>query len=148
VLKLKESYQLSRNAYLLYNIGHIYDQAGQKGRALFFLRKFVSMAPANAPFHADMVKRVGELDAEHVEEVVDADFDVAATTTNTPTNTPTAPKQDSGFKHKEIEVAPPGIPIDITASLPTTSNLTIALFYRGAGDETFTKAAMERKGAD
>ena len=35
VEKFKESYRLSRNPLLLYNIGHTLDQAGQKDKALF-----------------------------------------------------------------------------------------------------------------
>ena len=51
--KLKESFRLSRNAFLLYNIGHTYDQLGQKDMVLFYYRKFLASAPANAPRRFD-----------------------------------------------------------------------------------------------
>ena len=46
--KFKESYRLSRNPVLLYNIGLTLDEAGQKDTALFYYRKFLSDAPQTA----------------------------------------------------------------------------------------------------
>src|SRR5688572_1989831 len=62
--RLKESYRLSHNAFLLYNIGHIYDQLGQKDLVLFYFKKFLVEAPANAPQRADVGKRVLELEQQ------------------------------------------------------------------------------------
>ena len=45
VEKFKESYRLSQNPLLLYNIGFTLDQAGQKDKALFYYRKFLADAP-------------------------------------------------------------------------------------------------------
>src|SRR5690348_7351886 len=48
VEKFKESYRLSKNPLLLYNIGLTLDEAGQKDSALLYYRKFLSDAPKNA----------------------------------------------------------------------------------------------------
>jgi len=63
VERLKESYRLSKNAFLLYNIGHIYDQLGQKDKTLEYFKKFLAEAAANAPMRPDVQKRVTELEA-------------------------------------------------------------------------------------
>src|SRR4051812_5147121 len=52
--KLKESFRLSRNAFLLYNIGHIYDELGQKDVVLFYYKKFLASAPPTAPMRGNV----------------------------------------------------------------------------------------------
>src|SRR5881409_581700 len=58
VEKFKESYRLSRNPLLLYNIGLTLDEAGQKDNALLYYRKFLSDAPANAAQRPAATERV------------------------------------------------------------------------------------------
>ena len=48
VAKFKESYNLSKNPVLLYNIALANESAGQDDIALFYYRKFLTDAPAEA----------------------------------------------------------------------------------------------------
>lgn len=140
VEKLKESYRLSRNAFLLYNIGHTYDQLGNKELVLFYYRKFLAAAPANAPMRDGVQKRVAALEAENVQavtpegETAENDAAVVAATTST--------FKASDFKHEQVETAPPGWPIDVTAVVPQEAGYTVKLFYRASGDASFTSKPM------
>ena len=142
VVKLKESYRLSRNAYLLYNIGHTYDQLGVKELVLFYYRKFLVAAPANAPMREGVQKRVTALEAENVQTVTPegetADND---STTGTP-QAPTSKYSAADLKHESLYTAPPGWPIDITAVIPADSGWVVKLFYRASGDASFISKPM------
>lgn len=138
--KLKESFRLSRNAFLLYNIGHSYDQLGQKEMVLFYYRKFLASAPANAPMRDNVSKRVAELEAENIQAAT-LEGDAAANTAATaPAVTSKYSKAD--FKHEQIFTVPPGNPIDVTAFVPQDSGYTVKLFFRSAGEAAFTAKPM------
>jgi tetratricopeptide (TPR) repeat protein len=157
VEKFKESYRLSRNPLLLYNIGHTLDQAGQKDKALFYYRKFLADAPQNAPQRKDVSKRVDVIEKENLE----ADLNGTSTTTTTTAPTtavttakPEEPKKDvkikpagtyteKDFEHQLVEVAPPGKPLDVTAFVPEDSGFTVTLYYRGSGDAKFVAKQMK-----
>jgi tetratricopeptide (TPR) repeat protein len=154
VEKFKESYRLSRNPLLLYNIGHTLDQAGQKDKALFYYRKFLADAPANAPQRKDVKVRVDVIEKENLE----ADLNGTTTTSSTPTPTGTAkteePKKEikikpagtyteKDFQHQLVEQAPPGKPLDVTAFVPEDSGFVVTLYYRGSGDTKFYAKAMK-----
>jgi tetratricopeptide (TPR) repeat protein len=152
VEKFKESYRLSRNPLLLYNIGHTLDQAGQKDKALFYYRKFLADAPAAAPQRKDVKTRVDIIEKENLE----ADLNGTSTTT-TPTG-PTAPAEapkaeikikpagtysEKDFQHQLVEQAPPGKPLDVTAFVPEDSGFVVTLYYRGSGDTKFYMKPMK-----
>jgi len=155
VEKFKESYRLSRNPLLLYNIGHTLDQAGQKDKALFYYRKFLADAPQNAAQRKDVQKRVEVIEKENLE----ADLNGTSTTTTTnPTNATTTPKpeekkavvikpagtySEKDFQHQLVESAPPGKPLDITAFVPEDSGFVVTLYYRGSGDAKFIAKQMK-----
>ena len=140
VVKLKESYRLSRNPFLLYNIGHTYDQLGKKELVLFYYRKFLASAPANAPMRDGVQKRAAALEAEGVQPVTPegetADNDAAAVPSTTSKFNP------NDFKHTQVDTAPPGWPVDITAVVPADAGLTVKLFYRSSGDASFITKPM------
>jgi hypothetical protein len=138
--KLKESFRLSRNAFLLYNIGHSYDQLGQKDMVLFYYRKFLASAPANAPMRDNVAKRVAELEAENIQAATLEGDATANTTASAPGVTSKYGKAD--FKHEQIFTVPPGNPIDVTAYVPQDSGYTVKLFYRSAGEAAFTAKPM------
>jgi tetratricopeptide (TPR) repeat protein len=153
VEKFKESYRLSRNPLLLYNIGHTLDQAGQKDKALFYYRKFLADAPANAPQRKDVKVRVDIIEKENLE----ADLNGTTNTSTTPT-TPGAkveePKKavvikpagtysEKDFQHQLVEQAPPGKPLDVTAFVPEDSGFVVTLYYRGSGDTKFYAKPMK-----
>ena len=62
VEKFKESYRLSKNPLLLYNVGVTLDQKGDKDLALFYYKKFLSDAPADAAQRDEVTARVKELE--------------------------------------------------------------------------------------
>ena len=57
VEKFKESYRLSRNPLLLYNVAFTFDQLGQKDLAHFYYAKFLADAPADAAQRPEAVTR-------------------------------------------------------------------------------------------
>ena len=137
VERLKESYRLSRNAYLLYNIGHIYDQLGQRDMTLFYYKKFLSDAPASAQMRPEVTKRVGELEK-------------AAEKPTEPEKPEEEIKEEVGkpalqIKHELIMSAPPGKPLDVAIGELTDASLKVTLFYRGAGDEKFSSKLMIKR---
>lgn len=136
VEKIKESYRLSRNPILLFNIGRIYDQLGQKDQVLVYYRQFLTDAPATAPMHSDVTKRVAELEQEAA-TVAPPDPDPE------PPPTKTTPIE---FQHTPVFTTTPGTQVELTAVVPADSGYTVTLFYRGSGDETFTSEPMRWQG--
>lgn len=151
VEKFKESYRLSQNPLLLYNIGFTLDEAGQKDNALLYYRKFLSDAPANASQRKTLEERVKAIEKEKL----DADL------SGKPTETKVEPKvdktvetktskikpagtySDKDFQHQIIDSAPPGKPLDVTAFVPEDSGWTVTLFYRSSGDPAFIAKPMK-----
>ncbi|HEX5061839.1 MAG TPA: hypothetical protein VFV99_20870 [Kofleriaceae bacterium] len=155
VEKFKESYRLSRNPLLLYNIGHTLDQAGAKDKALFYYRKFLADAPPNAAQRKDVQKRVEVIEKENLEADLNG---TSVTTTPATATTPTGPKpeekkvvqikpagtySEKDFQHQLVEAAPPGKPLDITAFVPEDSGFVVTLYYRGSGDAKFIAKPMK-----
>ena len=134
--KFRESYRLSRNALLIYNIAYIQEQAGHEDQALFYYRKFLAEAPAGAQKLDEARARVEALEKENV--VASADPDAPPPPTATPVPPP-PPRID--IEHQLLESAPFGLPIDIKAVVPADANLTVTVFYRTSGEVSFTKLA-------
>ncbi|MDX2092331.1 MAG: hypothetical protein SFX73_30990, partial [Kofleriaceae bacterium] len=106
VAKFKESYNLSKNPVLLYNIGFANEKAGQDDIALFYYRKFLSDAPAEAAQRAEVTDRVKELEKK---------FQVAPGNTSggTSTSEPVKPEpvKTEPVKtepNKPVKIKPPG----------------------------------------
>ena len=136
IVKLEESYRLSRNPILLFNIGRIYDKIGQKDKVLFYYKKFLRDAPANAPLRDDATKRVTELQNEIAVIPVEPDL-------TPPPPPPTSKYSPADFKHEVIDSVRPNKPVDVIAVVPEESGFTVTLFYRGTGDETFVADPMK-----
>ena len=132
--KLKESYRLSRNAMLLYNLGHISDQAGQRENAITYYKKFLATAPANAPKRADVQKRLEVLEKEGASAPVEE-----------ATAKSTSKYSETDFKHEVVFTAPQKKPLDIVATVPKDAGFNLTLFYRGSNEATFTKEPMAWK---
>jgi hypothetical protein len=162
VEKFKESYRLSKNPLLLYNIGLTLDEAGQKDNALLYYRKFLADAPANAGQRPTATERVKVLEKEKLE----ADLNGTPTKTEPvktepvktepvktePVKTepvkpvkikPPGTYKPEDFQHQSVDSAPPGKPLDVTAFVPEDSGWSVLLFYRAAGDATFTSKTMK-----
>lgn len=142
VVKLKESYRLSRNAFLLYNIGHTYDQLGQKDLALFYYRKFIANAPANAPMRDSVSKRIAALEAENVQATTPEGETAGADATTPAPPAPMGKYSAKDFKHEMIFTAPPGWPIDVAAAIPADSGFKAKLFFRASGEASFISKPM------
>jgi len=149
--KFKESYRLSRNPVLLYNIALTLDENKQTDNALFYYRKFLSDAPADSGQRKTATERVKTLENEKL------DADLAGKPAEKPPE-PTKPvegpvKKDvkikpagtyaaADFQHQVVEDAPPGKPLDISAFVPEDSGWTVTLYFRAAGDSTFVAKPM------
>jgi tetratricopeptide (TPR) repeat protein len=154
--KFKESYKLSRNPVLLYNVGHTLDEMGAKDKALFYYRKFLADAPKTAPQRKDVAKRVDEIEKENLEADLNGTTTPPPDTRNTTTTTkppeevkppvkakPAGTYTAADFQHQMIDSAPPGKPLDVTASIPEDAGWTVTLYYRGMGDTKWIAKPMK-----
>jgi len=144
--KFKESYRLSRNPLLLYNIGFTMDEAKEADMALYYYRKFLKEAPQDAEQRATVTERV---------KVLEQQFSPAPAAPEPPvTDKPDGPKQPvvikppgtyaaTDFEHKIVEVAPPAKPLDVTAVVPEDSGFVVTLFYRTAGEGKYASKEMK-----
>ncbi|MEO8705919.1 MAG: hypothetical protein ABI867_38160 [Kofleriaceae bacterium] len=157
--KFKESYRLSKNPLLLYNIGLTMEEAGMEDLALFYYRKFLTDAPQDAGQRPTVSERV---------KVLEKKFNPNAGTTtepppdgtkppidNTPKppidNTPKPPAaikpvgtySEKDFQHVAVDTAPPGKPLDVTAFVPEDSGFVVTLYFRTAGEGKFTAKTMK-----
>ena len=136
ILKLRESYRLSQNPVLLYNIGYIEEQAGHEDRALFYYKKFLTDAPKGAPRLDEAMERVAALEKEGVKASADPDAPVAPTA-----NPPPPPPPTAKIEHQLVWAVPPGLPVDIVAAVPPADHV-LTVSYRTAGEATFTVLPM------
>jgi tetratricopeptide (TPR) repeat protein len=145
--KFKESYKLSKNPLLLYNVGLALDEAKQRPQALVFYRKFLADAPPEATQRAIVTDRVKVLEEEEMNATMGPGPGTgggSATETHDPTKIkPAGTYGPNDFQHQIVDTAPPGKPLDITASVPEDSGFTVTLFYRGSGDAKFTGKDMK-----
>lgn len=158
--KFKESYRLSRNPVLLYNIALTLDENKQADNALFYYRKFLSDAPADAAQRKAATDRVKSLESEKLEADLNGKPADPTKPNDASTNTvPTPPTkidthanikikpagtyQPTEFQHQVVEDAPPNKPLDISAFVPEDSGWTVTLYYRGAGDAEFVSKPMQ-----
>jgi tetratricopeptide (TPR) repeat protein len=144
VLEFKESYRLTRNPLLLYNIGFTLDQLGDKPMAVFYYQKYLQGAPEADANRAAAEGRVQVLELEIEEAKVMGGTDAGGE--GKPVEKPepekaAAPVVDR-FQHNVIDEAPPGRPIDVGAFIPPSKKWQVTLFYRAAGEGKFTPLAM------
>ena len=149
VKEFKESFRLTRNPLLLYNIGYTFDQLGDKSLALFYYQKYLEQAPASDGNRQAAEARVQVLEIE-IEEAKIAGGGEPSPPAREPKAEPPAgaslaPSGSSvaKFEHMVIDEAPPGRPIDVSAAIPGNRNWSVTLYYRAAGEESFTTAEMK-----
>ncbi len=152
--KFKESYKLSKNPVLLYNIGFANEKAGQDDIALFYYRKFLTDAPADAAQRPEVTEKVKELEKKFQGGTSTPTTTPTVTTPTVTTPTVTTPKEpikikpagtykETDFQHQMIDTAPPKKPLDITAFVPEDSGWTVTLHFRTAGEGKFTSKEMK-----
>jgi hypothetical protein len=148
--KFKESYRLSKNPLLLYNIGFTMDEAKESDMALFYYRKFLKEAPADAEQRPSVTERV---------KVLEQQFNPNPTPPDQVKTTPGKPEgpgprqpvvikppgtySATDFEHQTIETAPPAKPLDISAFVPEDSGFTVTLFFRTAGEGKYASKPMK-----
>ena len=151
VEKFKESYRLSQNPLLLYNIGFTLDEAGQKDNALLYYRKFLSDAPANAAQRKTVEDRVKAIEKEKLDADLSGKPGETKPTDTKPVETkpehgkikPAGTYTDKDFQHQIIDSAPPAKPLDVTAFVPEDSGWTVVLYYRSSNDPAFIAKPMK-----
>tara|TARA_R110002096_G_scaffold299503_6_gene494250 strand:- start:176915 stop:178306 length:1392 start_codon:yes stop_codon:yes gene_type:complete len=123
--QFKESYKLSKNPVLLYNIAFTHDEIGDAQLATLYYEKFLRDTDKGVANRDLAQKRLKVLKKE-AGDTTDT-TDVAAVT---------------AFKHAVVDEAPPGMPLDIVAVVPEGVPWRVVLHYRPAGVPKFTSVEM------
>ncbi len=148
--KFKESYRLSKNPLLLYNIGFTMDEAKEADMALYYYRKFLKEAPADAEQRPAVTERV---------KVLEQQFNPNPAPPDQVKTTPSGPGQEgpkqpvvikppgtygaTDFEHQVVETAPPAKPLDVSAFVPEDSGFVVTLFFRTAGEGKYASKPMK-----
>ncbi|MCP4449656.1 MAG: hypothetical protein GY811_30645 [Myxococcales bacterium] len=123
--QFKESYKLSKNPVLLYNIAFTHDEIGDQQMATFYYEKFLKDTDRGVENRDLTRKRLRALKKEAGSDVEPAGVaDVTA------------------FKHAVVDEAPPSMPLDIVAVVPEGVPWRVVLHYRPAGEAKFTSVEM------
>ncbi len=125
--KFKESYKLSKNAVLLYNIAFTHDEIGDQQMATFYYEKFLKDTDKGAANRDVARKRLRTLKKSGGSEP----------TENTNVQSVTS------FKHTVVDEAPPKTPLDIVAVVPEGVPWRVILNYRMAGQPKFIAVEMQ-----
>lgn len=154
--KFRESYKLSKNPVLLYNVGFTLDELKDKQHALVFYRKFLNEAPKDDGRRDEVTERVKQLEKEIEEEALGGGTPEPPVTNPPVTNPPvTNPPVDNtqvkpagtykaeDFQHQVVLEAPPNKPLDLSASIPKDSGWQVTLYFRKAGEAAFTAKSMK-----
>ena len=142
--KFKESYRLSKKPALLYNIGITMQEAGMDDLALFYFRKYLLDAPPDADQRATVQEHVKTLEKKLGSGSASPPAETARTDA-TPKVKPAGTYSSADFQHEIVDAAPPGKPLDVTATVPEDSGFTVTLFFRVAGEDKFTARPMKRR---
>ncbi|MCG8417302.1 MAG: tetratricopeptide repeat protein [Proteobacteria bacterium] len=114
IVRFQAAYRLSgNNPLLLYNIGFTYDTMGDVEQALVYYERF-------------LVKGDARKRASIHSQVTDRVRDLRRVR----------------FIHEVVTEAPPGLPIDIAATIPERSEWRANLFYRRGGEGDFDRVPM------
>jgi hypothetical protein len=151
--KFKQSYELSRNPLLLYDIGLTMQELGSDDLAVVYYRRFLAAAPADAAQRPDAAARIDAL----ARKLGTSNADGRAPTTDDrgpdavaadaggaslETGASVALPRDGELQHHPIDAAPPGQPLDLTAEVPAASQLKLTLLFRATGQAQFTSTPM------
>jgi hypothetical protein len=144
--KFKESYRLSKNPLLLYNIAFTMDEAKEPDLALFYYRQFLKEAPPDAAQRAAVVERVKVLEQQFSPTGPAPDAAPPATPEGPPQPLvikPPGTYSAKDFQHQLVELAPPGKPLDVTAFVPEDSGFVVTLYFRTAGEGKYSSKVMK-----
>ncbi len=155
VEKFKDSYRLSHNPALLFNIALTFSELGSKDMALFYYKKYLTDAPADAAQRPDAEAAVAEIEAEkqaddppdEVKPPPDDGDEVKPPRDEVkpPPDEVKPPRRTDytidEFEHTVVDEAPPGTPLDLMAS-PDDAPWAVTVYYRGPHDEKFNAVPM------
>lgn len=125
VAEFKESYKLSKNPVLLYNIAFTHDEIGDQPLAIFYYEKFLRDTDSSAGNRDVAQTRLREL--KKATSGTDTGAEVQSVTS---------------FKHTIVDEAPPNTPLDIVAVVPEGVPWRVVLHYRPAGKVKYTSVEM------
>jgi tetratricopeptide (TPR) repeat protein len=143
--KFKESYRLSKNPLLLYNIGFTLDEAKDVDMALFYYRKFLKDAPPQADKRAFVTERVTLLEQQKPSPEPEPVKPAPKPEGSKPSAAikPPGTYGTNDFQHQVVETAPPSKPLDVTAFVPEDSGFVVTLFFRTAGEGRYASKVMK-----
>jgi hypothetical protein len=156
--EFKKAYLLKRIPAILFNIAQVYRKLGDRKMAIHFFDKFLQEAPATDP------------NRKEAKAIVDALKGAGAPTPTPtpeprPTPRPEPPRVVRGveapppvrreprhrkrrvdvFTHEALDEVPPDKPLDVTCQVPDREGARVTLFYRVAGQESFTPVPMKER---
>jgi tetratricopeptide (TPR) repeat protein len=148
VEEFKLAYKLSKNAILLYNVALVFDELGEKPKALHYYEKFVKEAPDNDRTKDNKKIATGRVAVLTKELAADDDLDAkpaepAKPVVPPPPAEPAKKAAVTAFTHVTLDEAPPAKPIDIAAQIPDDSGWKLSLYYRIQGKDEFTPVPMK-----
>ncbi len=120
----KESYRLSKNPLLLYNIAAAYDQWGKNKKSILFYTQFLKKVPKKNQHRSQVKRRIRELRQGKSRLRF----------------SPTVVKR---FTHTPIEEAQREASLDITVQIPTKDQSDVTLYYRLPDRIAFTSLEMK-----
>jgi hypothetical protein len=158
VEEFKAAYRLSKNALLLYNVGLVYDELGEKRLAVQYYQKFIIDAPDNAKTTGN--KKVARDRLKVLEPELENDDEAGGAPKGPAGGGAEQPKDGGGgaveqpkpparkdavseFTHEVLDEAPPGKPIDLTARIPDNADWHLTLYYRTQGTDNFVAVKMK-----
>jgi hypothetical protein len=162
IKEFKKAYLIKRIPAILFNIAQVYRKLGDNSMALHFFEKFVSEAPASDPNKKEAKAIIDELRAAGTtpSETPGAGAEPApppppppprVVRGRDPAEEPPAPKKRKRakrvdvFTHEAVDEVPPDKPMDVTCQVPDVDGIRVTLFYRIAGQESFTPVVMKER---
>jgi tetratricopeptide (TPR) repeat protein len=160
--EFKKAYLIKRIPGILFNIAQVYRKLGDNKMAIHFFEKFVQEAPATDPN-----KKAAQAILEELKTAATAKPEPAPEPTPKPEPRPKPepPKVVRGeepapapaprvrkrkarvdaFTHEAVDEVPPDKPMDVTCQVPDREGIRVTLFYRVAGQESYTPVVMKER---
>jgi hypothetical protein len=162
--EFKKAYLIKRIPGILFNIAQTYRKLGDNKMAIHFFEKFLQEAPANDPNKKAVAAILEELknagaggggdevlpppkpepkpEPRPAPRVVRGDD-----TEPKPAPRPVRKRKArvEAFTHEAVDEVPPDKPMDVTCQVPDIVGIRVTLFYRVAGQESYTPVVMKER---
>ena len=161
--EFKKAYMLKRIPAILFNIAQVYRKLGDSAMAMHFFEKFMQEAPAADPNRKEAKAILEELKAAGIAK---AEPEPPPKAVPKPEPRPEPPKvvrapgdepapppprvrkrkaRVDVFTHEAVDEVPPDKPMDVTCQVPDREGVRVTLFYRVAGQESYTPVVMKER---